>query len=335
MAKAISALLVITIHVSAFCLTNSKLGSTSFKTSLVLNQISRSSVPLFVLFSGVGLTIAYGRKKSYISFITKRIGKIIPGYIIFGLIYLIIVNKDLSYSNYLVKFLKGDKVYYHLYFVPMIIKLYLIFPIIYYLMNRKPKLILIGSFFITFIITTSAHYFNKPDVTMEFFHKNNIMFWLFYFVLGIYIQPKIKPFINSAKKYRKSITLIYLLFTIFIIMESVMGVRTGKTVDYYTTFIRTTVIFYSLVTLVFLFSLEYKNKYINSALKIISINSYEIYLCHPLIIFYYMKLCDRLNIKIGSINFLISALIVTILISLIFSTTIKKSIKSIKKEGIL
>ena len=129
--KALGAVAVVLIHVSAYAMQNIKTFNSTYKVALILNQLSRFSVPIFVLLSGVGLGLSYKKNMGYLKFLKKRLGKLIPAYIFWGLIYLIIVNKNYNYALWPELFIKGDKIFYHLYFMPMIIKLYLIFPILY------------------------------------------------------------------------------------------------------------------------------------------------------------------------------------------------------------
>lgn len=136
MLRAICAIAVVIIHTSGYTLINSVKGSTSYNVSLSLNQITRFSVPLFLFLSGLGLGISYKRDESYFKFIKKRVFKIIPPYILWGSLYLILIQKNYDYRNWGELFLKGDKVFYHLYYIPLIMTLYIIFPIFYPLFKR-------------------------------------------------------------------------------------------------------------------------------------------------------------------------------------------------------
>ena len=305
--KALGAVAVVLIHVSAYAMQNIKTFNSTYKVALILNQLSRFSVPIFVLLSGVGLGLSYKKNMGYLKFLKKRLGKLIPAYIFWGLIYLIIVNKNYNYALWPELFIKGDKIFYHLYFMPMIIKLYLIFPILYIGMKKKWGLTL--AFLISMGITTTGHYFNTPNLALDFFSKRNILFWFFYFVLGVYLSGNINYYISKIKKHKKIVRSILLLCIIMIIWESFYGLKIGKTLDYCTTFIRPSIIIYSIAFMAFIFSLSCNRKTLLKVSKKVTNNSYIVYLSHPFILNYYMKGFKALHLNIGSIYFIISALI--------------------------
>ncbi|NFE81275.1 acyltransferase family protein, partial [Clostridium sporogenes] len=56
--KSLSTLAVIMIHVSASAINNSQFDTNIYKFSLILNQLSRFSVPVFIFLSGMGLTLS-------------------------------------------------------------------------------------------------------------------------------------------------------------------------------------------------------------------------------------------------------------------------------------
>ncbi|NSJ92840.1 acyltransferase, partial [Coprococcus sp. MSK.21.13] len=186
MLRAICALAVVIIHTSGYTLINSAEGSVSYNVSLSLNQIARFSVPLFLFLSGLGLGISYKKDESYFKFLKKRIFKIIPPYILWGSLYLILIQKNYDYKTWGELFLKGDKVFYHLYYIPLIMTLYIIFPILYPLFKRIEGVII--SLLISLGVTYFAHYYNVPDLTLDIFSKRNAIFWNVYFISGVYIS---------------------------------------------------------------------------------------------------------------------------------------------------
>lgn len=316
MGKALGAIAVVLIHVSAFAMANIKAFNSTYKVALILNQLARFSVPIFVLLSGVGLGLSYKGKMGYFKFCKKRLGKLIPDYLFWGLIYLLIINKNYNYNLWPNLFIKGDKIFYHLYFLPMIIKLYLIFPVLY--MGMKKVWGLTIAFLISVGITITAHYFNMPNLTLDFYSKRNIVFWFFYFVVGVFLSSKIQSYISVSKKHKKLLVGILLLCVFGIIWESVYNLKIGKNLDYCTTFIRPSIVIYSIAFVFFTFSLSYNNKIIFKLLKKITNNSYVVYLSHPFILHYYMEWFKIQNFKIGSIYFIITAVLVCTIIPVIF-----------------
>lgn len=313
--KALGIIGVVIIHISAFSLGSSKEGSFIYILSLIINQLSRFSVPLFVFFSGLGLALSYKREKGYLYFLRRRLGKVLPLYIFWGIVYLLIINKNYDFNSWWEAFMKGDKIFYHLYFMSMIIKLYIIFPILY--LCFKNILGVFISLIISGGIITTGHYFNMPNLTLDFFSKRNVLFWLFYFILGIYLSGNIANYIKSMKKHKKLFDFILLVCIICILWETFHSIKIGKSMDYSTTFIRPSIIIYSIIVTAFLFSRSFSQKTLK-VLRKISNNSYVVYLAHPLVLYYYIILFKHFKWSIASIGFITGALCLCIFLPMIF-----------------
>jgi surface polysaccharide O-acyltransferase-like enzyme len=308
--RAICALAVVIIHTSGYTLINSAEGSVSYNVSLSLNQIARFSVPLFLFLSGLGLGISYKKDESYFKFLKKRVFKIIPPYILWGSLYLILIQKNYDYKNWVELFLKGDKVFYHLYYIPLIMTLYIIFPILYPLFKRIEGVII--SLLISLGVTYFAHYYNVPDLTLDIFSKRNAIFWNVYFISGVYISRKVNNLIRRTKTHKVKIVVILIICVICLIGESFIGLKTGKSLDYSTTFIRPSVMIYSYIVMLYVFSKTYNKKSILvKILGEISKSSFSIYLIHPMVLYYYMKIFSKNNLNMGTLWFLVSSILVS------------------------
>lgn len=307
--RAICAIAVVIIHTSAYTLRNSLEGSTSYNASLFLNQITRFSVPLFLFLSGLGLGISY-KKENYLKFLKKRAFKIIPPYILWGILYLIIIQKNYDYKNWIELFFKGDKVYYHLYYIPLIMTLYIIFPIFYPLFSRIEGVII--SLLISLGVTYFGHYYNVPNLTLDFFSKRNAIFWNVYFVSGVYISKEVNKLIRRTKTHKVKIMVILIISMMCLIGESLTNLKSGKSLDYSTTFIRPSVMIYSYIVMIYVFSKGYKKSIGVNILEEISKSSFSIYLIHPMVLCYYMKFFSKNNLNMGTLYFLVSSILVSI-----------------------
>ncbi|NOH16077.1 acyltransferase [Clostridium cochlearium] len=310
MLRAICALAVVIIHTSGYTLINSAEGSVSYNVSLSLNQIARFSVPLFLFLSGLGLGISYKKDESYFKFLRKRVFKIIPPYILWGSLYLILIQKNYDYKTWGELFLKGDKVFYHLYYIPLIMTLYIIFPILYPLFKRIEGVIIF--LLISLGVTYFAHYYNVPDLTLDIFSKRNAIFWNVYFISGVYISRKVNNLIRRTKTHKVKIVVIIIVCVICLIGESFISLNTGKSLDYSTTFIRPSVMIYSYIVMLYVFSKTYNKKSILvKILGEISKSSFSIYLIHPMVLCYYMKIFSKNNLNMGTLWFLVSSILVS------------------------
>ncbi|WP_282804182.1 acyltransferase [Clostridium tetani] len=309
MLRAICAIAVVIIHTSGYTLINSVKGSAPYNVCLSLNQITRFSVPLFLFLSGLGLGISYKKDESYFKFLKKRVFKIIPPYILWGILYLILIQKNYDYINWGELFLKGDKIFYHLYYIPLIMTLYIIFPIFYPLFKRKEGVFL--CLLISLGATYFGHYYNIPDLKLDIFSKRNAIFWNVYFVSGVYISREVNKLIRGIKAHKVKIMVILIICVICLIGESFIGLKLGKSLDYSTTFIRPSVMIYSYIIMLYVFSKNYKKTMVVKILGEISKSSFSIYLIHPMVLYYYMKIFSKNNLNMGTLWFLLSSILMS------------------------
>lgn len=121
---------VIIIHVTATSLTKTESGTLIEGVILFLNQVSRFAVPAFLFLSGLGLSLSSTNSEMrYFDFLRKRISKILFLYIVWSLVYHVITQKTIIPLTFVQNLFTGGS-YYHLYYVPLIIIFYLVYPIL-------------------------------------------------------------------------------------------------------------------------------------------------------------------------------------------------------------
>lgn len=173
-----------------------------------INQAGRFAIPLFVIISGIGLTKADRQRTFQLwNFVRKRCLKILPAYILFTIINLII-RSDFRSANLfdkLDRFLRiliDGSADYHLYFLLIILKCYIFYPLLR-LIKFSPQLLKIlslCSFSLLFV------YWLKPLLNQlgvrspELVPLDPIVFWLPYFLIGIWIAREPKWFEHLVKK---------------------------------------------------------------------------------------------------------------------------------------
>lgn len=187
--RAVAIVAVILIHVAPVRLDNN---------SLFVGQIGRFCVPLFVALSGFGLARKYLEMPFDLSdFVKRRIWRLVPQYILWSLVIYVSINtifrQDIGmYSRQtfgdLLIFGKAD---YQLYFVPMIVTLYVLFPLVFFIARRWPTGVLLVTFlgqswWYQMIVT-------KPGFWTDQDQYRNALTWIFYFVLGVYLAMKRLP----------------------------------------------------------------------------------------------------------------------------------------------
>lgn len=170
---------------------------------ILLDQAMRFCVPSFLILSGYGLAAKYENKSFfYWPFIKKRFLKLLPLYLLWSLVSILIFklvpvwSSGLSPDSIFTILLLG-RADYQLYFLPVIFQLYLLFPFLW-LLRKQPQLLfgLSLAVQILFYLYFSLHF----SLTDRFEYVLGFS-WLGYFGLGIWLRlcslhPSIIKFIG-------------------------------------------------------------------------------------------------------------------------------------------
>lgn len=242
---------------------------------IILNQITRFGVPVFIFLSGWGLTVAesYERSASYFVFLKKRLSKLLPAYLVWNIIYVLydVIFEDLDFT--ISVFIEGifyGTNYPHLYFVPLIVLFYLAFPILRKMGETHWGLC------VSFMITIGSLEFYP--VLMEGFTENqNPLNWLFYFVFGIWIAEHGEFIQKQLNPYW--VTILLSVSLIYVLLEPI-ALADGLTLEQ----TRPSVLFYSVFFILSTITAPNWLKPIHRLLTPLSDYSFEIYLSHYLFI---------------------------------------------------
>lgn len=293
MLRGIAIIGVLIIHITSPMVRN---GDT---IGLLFNQISRFSVPAFLVLSGLGLTLSDSLADGYVNFLRKQLTKIILAYVSWSIVYFVFSGPPYS----IVSFFKGlffGSNYYHLYYVPVIIALYVTYPIIVRFSKNSVGLLVV--LFVT-ILSQMADGFTGLNI---FNNPLNIFNWLFYFAFGIWMAIDFDKKMSEIKKRRKIILLLLFLSLIIIGLEIFY---TGAT-----TTMRPSVILYSVMCILWVFSLSWNNIK-NQQLIELSKASYGIYLSHVFVLTVYEKIYVYLELNLNSVVYLMTTLVIVSLLS--------------------
>lgn len=314
-------LAVIIIHVSAAYIYK-------MNVAYVYNQIVRFAVPIFVILSGAVLYYKYQGNEdiNVFDFYKKRFIKILIPFILWTLIYrlyeyrnvLLEIDKTDFLFGYIKDLLRGRE---HLYFVIIIFKCYLVYPIIKNLFDYGyEKILLILSFIVTLILQTDIyilHAFNIKVLNKLFVNNTVGLFsWIFYFILGMYIVKNK----DVIKKYKISIQFIlWCLCIVLLVIDSKITDTPGLS-------IKPMCIIYSTISFVLFY--VFANKYINKDSKVLrwlSNQSFVVYLSHIMVLHRERVYIEKLgwyniyNTYIGMELMMLVNLIVTLLLIWILS----------------
>lgn len=304
-----------------------------------LDQTLRFCVPLFVAISGFSLSKKYQSSALRVaSFLRRRFSKLLPLYLLWSLVFLglfwaIPAWRRPENSPSLLNLLALGRSDYHLYFVPMIFQLYVIFPVIFSLFQDKKRrfITLLTAFVIQISFFLVVHYLmqlaQKGTVTewkwltTDYGQYVLSFSWLGYFALGVWLGWE-----DAWLKHKK--WLFFILFGVLavswwrMVHGAVIGIQAGGDPLYELRFTRLIVLVYAscaiTVTLVFHRLLRYLPRFTHQVLLQLGRHSYLIYLVHTLFlrVIFSEHLRAKGEISWGELVFATGVGVVTILVSL-------------------
>lgn len=300
--RGIGIIFVVLIHITNFYLNGNSLDNF---TGVFVNQLSRVAVPIFLILSGLGLTMSHKLKNGYFKFLINQVWKIIPMYLIWSVVYyfyqfILFGDESFNAIKLLTRVLLGTN-RTHLYYVPITVALYIIYPLLYYLAIRKFGLLI--ALLITLI--SQGVYFITGIELLNI--EQNIFSWLFYFVFGIWLAIDFDNKLSIIKQNQKKISLILIISALIVVTESV--------VSEVSTSLRPSVILYSIAFFTFVLSFNVKNsKFQNIIIKLGNF-SYGIYLIHPLVLDGYRLFAGYLSFGSIPLFYISLGLVVVMIIS--------------------
>lgn len=260
--------------------------------AVLIDRLMRLCVPLFVALSGYGLSQKYFQNLKWGEFAKNRLFKLLPPYLIWSVFYFFFawlyygwqMTSDVGgFINLLIL----GRVDYHLYFVPMIFQLYIIFPIIFFVWKKAPTLTLITALVAQLIwlwffsyqhfVPFNLKYFVN-DVEQYFWSPN----WIWYFVLGFHL-PKIITWIDGQNKiFKSALTLLSLCSWLGLSYYSYDQLRQGVNALNVLRFTQYPTMFFATIGIIFTAWSFAKIKTFPAPLVWLGKYSYQIYLSHYL-----------------------------------------------------
>ena len=288
--KGLAIIFVVLIHVIAVAFSNLSPKSPTWNLALTLDQLSRFSVPLFIALSGYSLAINFNLETHWPDFYFRRLFKLLPIYIFWSLVTYLLISTLGNWPNYqqdlpILPALIYGKVDYHLYFVPMIFQLYLLFPLIYKLTKiGKLKVVLVVLvwqaafyFYISRLVETVSQNLTLSDQNQYLFFGT----WIFYFIFGIYSQ--LYP--NLLKIIGKKSLLAILIFLGYSIFSTNNIFNQYSSILLATRFTKVSVLLYAIAMIIFLLNVRQLISKFNFGLLLkIGQVSFLIYLVHVMVL---------------------------------------------------
>lgn len=190
--RVLGMLFVVVIHGTASAPQSLVYGTPQFTdhVGLWLNQLARFSVPLFLTLSGYGLAAS----AKGLPWLWSKAERILYPWLAWSLLLLFPIIWMGDYSQVFRKFIMG-RAYYHLYFLPIILQCYVLFPLFYKLAEQRIRgmLVLIALLLIQYVwmggFGVEKIPYRLPAVVS--------IHWLGYFFAGVLIQRHTWPKLSS------------------------------------------------------------------------------------------------------------------------------------------
>lgn len=260
---------------------------------MTLNQWSRFAVPVFIIISGILLSLNNKNENNYLTFIYSRAKKTIPLFLLWSFIYYLIqiyfgkINFNLFSS--INNTLSGESAR-HLYFVPLIFQFYLLFPI---LKKVKTLPLLIPILILNSILLIIKTHFNVIGPFSLILSHKFFLIWSFYFTFGVYIANKLETIADFFVNRKLLINSILILSLTILPIESYHYISNSMSLDTSTFSTRFTILIFSIICFLSFIINDLPN---NKIINYISNASYSIYLSHMLFLFSFYNFANRINL---------------------------------------
>ncbi len=264
--------------------------------SVVVNQWARFSVPLFIYFSGYGLSISQklnediGLFKTWLAFLSRRLPTILVPYLFFSCIALALEfhsyngPADALWISIATKLHTGGADY-HLYFLVILAQCYLLFPVLSRFSRQNTTTFNFATWLALVLVSgflykgSSEILLGKLGAMHPGWHASFVVYWLPYFMLGVLHAlepPRPVP--------RVAITIALIVAQAIVLFEYIHYSWQGTPVDYYNHFSRPSVMFYALVVIWWLHSQTDRWGRLKSTPSVgekLAPLTFSVYLIHP------------------------------------------------------
>lgn len=287
--RVLATLAVIILHIASANWHITDVNGLAWQSFNFYDSAVRWCVPIFVMISGaLFLPKEISLKKLY----SKYIFRMFTAFMTWSLFYSVIdyINGK-TFTSVIKGFVQG---HYHMWFLLMITGIYICIPLIKTLVSETIyiKYYLIVSFVFAFlfpqIICLLKDFSSGPMIkianivnrNITYMNMNFVMGYVFYFVLGYYI--------NSIKLSKKQRLCIYCLgiigFCFTVIFDSIIAIKTQKACDNYYGNFMVNILLESLAVFVFFKYVDFKKQKMNVIIIKLSKFSFGAYLIHALVI---------------------------------------------------
>jgi surface polysaccharide O-acyltransferase-like enzyme len=307
----VAIVLVLIIHSSATFLY--KPVGEVFYIGNLFDSLSRAAVPLFLMISGA---LLLDKEETISAFLKKRASKIVIPFLTWSVIYYLYkVNfSHFDFFEFLKLLIRGD-IYFHLWYLYLIIPVYLFIPLLRKMVKDTP------TDYILFYIILSLLLENFLDVFVAYFgFEPKVYFagfsgYISYLLIGYLIIKR--NFLLNHKKWVFVAGILSLFVTFF---GTALGtMHKGSYDGYFYGYLSLNVFIYSVFLMVLI--LQIKGP-VNPLVKSISTHSFMIYFAHILFLIYFQEILNSYDLQ--PFVYIPVLFVLTLICSFLFSIVVSR-----------
>lgn len=320
--RAVSAVAVVLIHVTATPMVTLPVDSPSFFATSLVNQWSRFSIPAFVLITGVVLYHQYGRQAAGDGgqstfdtrrYLYRRFQAIGVPYLVWTALYLLFrAPIEGSWAqlpaNLVTAAIQGTAMY-QLYYIVLVFQFYLLFPLIRGLgSSRRLGWIVAAALLVQGVLMWDTFYglFTNQISTpwlvgLLRFRDRLFPWWIGYFAVGAWIAANLRTVLAATRRLLWPLTGVAAALLAWMMAEYMGLMAQGGSVGFAASGFRPTAYLYSLAAVFALLGLggwvtERDNR-LSRLLLSLANHSFGIFLVHPLVLEVVLRLLRPVSLS--------------------------------------
>lgn len=279
--RIISILAVVCIHTTTKTIQATSNDLQHVPWTLLLNQAARFAVPLFFMISGFVLELNYTFHANYFVYLKKRLSRILIPYIFWSAIYFFVIHQSTKPYDFLRTLIAGTASY-QLYFIPALLMLYLIFPLIHRYYNIFANRLMVIILGIVQVVLLGYDYYIHP---LPFFIPLSVVLLNYYiFILGMIAAHHQQRIINYIHKWRYLLLAITGALLLDVFLQGDVGyMKTHNYLSFYSQW-RPSVLVYTVLLGGLLYYFSQKKIGKKSAIQTLSRLSFFVFFVHVIIL---------------------------------------------------
>ncbi|PRR80123.1 Acyltransferase family protein [Clostridium liquoris] len=284
----------------------------------MLYIVVKPAVPIFLTISAISLFYVYYDNFHWKKYYIKRVKYILIPYIIWSAINMYKLGNEHRFNNFIWQILSGNGAF-HLWYMGMILRLYIYVPVILYIAKKIhnssntlritvfisvfPLYYMISKYQYTICQSLGKFIFTNPTELQQKFINISPMFWILYFILGIYIELNYETFKNIIMKFKWIVIAAYLPLLVYAYLNEIKAVEFKRSL--YILFMLFTIL---AVYILALYLADFKKLY--NKLKFIGDYSFAAYMSHIIVLNW---MANYLQLRFGIKDYLILGLCVLVI----------------------